>query len=90
MEYIVLVSGIQQNDSIIHIHVSILFETLFPYGLLQNIEQSSLCYTVGSCWLSVLKRVVCDIHLKLTIYPSPQHFPFDNHLFSVCESVSVL
>ena len=66
MEYIVLVSGVQQNDSIIHIHVSILFEILFPFRLLQNIEQSSLCYTVGSCWLSILKRVVC-------IYSSQTH-----------------
>ena len=28
------------------------FQLLFPYRLLQNIESSSLCYTVGPCWLS--------------------------------------
>ena len=27
---------------------NILFKTLFPFGLLQGIEQSSLCYTIGS------------------------------------------
>ena len=50
----VLVSGVQQSDSVIHIHVSILFQILFPFRLSQNIEQSSLCYTVGPCWLSIL------------------------------------
>ena len=48
-----LVSGVQQNDSVIHLHVPILFQILFPRRLLQNIEQSSLCYTVGPCWLSI-------------------------------------
>ena len=43
---VVLVSGVQQSDSVIHIDVSILFQILFPIRLLQNIEQSSLCCTV--------------------------------------------
>ena len=34
---VMLVSG----DSVIHVHVSILFQVLFPFRLLQNIEQSS-------------------------------------------------
>ena len=46
---VVLVSGVQQSDSVIHIHVSILFQILFPFRLLHNTEQSSLCYTVGPC-----------------------------------------
>ena len=46
---VVSVSGIQQSDSVIHIHVSLLFQILFPFRLLQNIEQSFLCYTVGPC-----------------------------------------
>ena len=32
----------------------ILFKILFHYRLLQDIEYSSLCYTVGPCWLSIL------------------------------------
>ena len=40
---VVLVSGVQQSDSVIHTHVSILFQILFPFRLLQNIERSSLC-----------------------------------------------
>ena len=45
----VLVLGIQQRDSVIY--VSILFQILFPGSLSQNIEQSSLCSTVGPCCL---------------------------------------
>ena len=56
---VVLVSGVQQSDSVIHIHVSILFQILFPLRSLHNIEQSPLCYTVGPCWLSILNIAVC-------------------------------
>ena len=48
MNNVVLVSGVQQSNSVIHIHVAILLQILFLFRLLQNIEQSSLCYTVGS------------------------------------------
>ena len=36
----IIVSDVQQNDSVIHTHVSILFQILFPFRLLQNTEQS--------------------------------------------------
>ena len=36
---IVLVSSVQQSGSVIH--VSILFQIIFPFRLLYNIEQSS-------------------------------------------------
>ena len=39
--------------------MSILFQILLPFKLLHNIEQSSLCYTVGPCWLPVLNRAAC-------------------------------
>ena len=56
----VLVSGIQQSDSVIHIDASILFQILFPFRLLENTEQSSLCYTVGPSWLFIFNtRSVC-------------------------------
>ena len=54
-----LVLGIQQNDSVIHMYVYILFQITFPFRLLLNIEQSSLCYTVGPCWLHILNITVC-------------------------------
>ena len=59
MNSVVIVSGVQQSDSVIHIHVSILFQILFPFKLLHNIEQNSPCCTVGPCWLSVLNIAVC-------------------------------
>ena len=43
----------------IHTYIHVPFQILFPYSLLQNIEYSSLCYTVGPCWLSILYIVVC-------------------------------
>ena len=37
-----------------HTHTHILFHILFHYGLSQDIDYSSLCYTVGPRWLSTL------------------------------------
>ena len=48
---VVLVSGMQQSDSVIH--VSVPFQILCPSRLLHNTEQSYLCYTVGPCLLSM-------------------------------------
>ena len=48
-----LVSGIQQSDSVIHTCIC------FHYHLLQDIEYSSLYDTVGACYLSVLYIAVC-------------------------------
>ena len=39
---VALVSGVQSSDSVIHIHVSTLLQILFPFRLLQNIEQRDL------------------------------------------------
>ena len=56
---VVLVSGVQQSESVIHICLYILFQILFHYRLLQDIDYSSLCYTVGPCCLPILYIVVC-------------------------------
>ena len=55
---VAFVSGVQQSDSVIHTHVSI-FQILFPFRLLYNIEESSRCYTGDPCWLSVLNIISC-------------------------------
>ena len=93
---VLLVSGVQQSDSVIHVHIFILFYILFSHRLSQNTEQSSLCYAVGPCWLSTLPNIysgmcVC-VHPRLLIYPSLPHFPFGNHkfVFNICKSISVL
>ena len=62
---VVLVSRVQQSDSVINIHVSILFQIPFPFRLLQNIEQCSLCYTVDPCWLSILNIAVCTLMMAI-------------------------
>ena len=38
---VVLVSGVQKNESVIHIHTSFLSQILFPYRLLENKKYSS-------------------------------------------------
>ena len=58
------VSGTQYSDSVIHyicmyIHIYILFQIIFHYSLLQDIEHSSLCCTVGPCCLSILYTIAC-------------------------------
>ena len=76
MNNVVIVSGAQQRDSTIHIHVSILPQTPLPSRLPHNIEQSSLCCTVGPCWLSILfylfiyfkNQFIVSIFIYLFIY----------------------
>ena len=57
---VVIVSGEQQRDSAMHIHVSILLQPPLPPRLPHNTEQSSLSYTVGPCWLFILNVTVCS------------------------------
>ena len=65
-----LISAVQQRDSVIHLYV--IFPILFHYGLSQGIEYSSLCYTVGPCWLSIL--CVTSLHLLIS---NLQFFPLE-------------
>ena len=52
------------TDWVTHIHGSILPQTPLPSRLAHNTEQSSLCYTVGPCWLSILNISVCPCVLS--------------------------
>ena len=72
---VVLVSGVQQSGSVIHTHVSLLFQIIFLFRLLHNIEQSSLCSTVGPCWLSILYIVVCVCSSQTPDLSLPRRFP---------------
>ena len=50
-------------------YLYILYHILFHYGLLQDIEKSSLCYTVGPCYLSIVCVCVCVcIYIYIYIY----------------------
>ena len=53
----------------IYKHKYIPFQTLFPYRLTQNIEYSSLCYTIGLCQLS-LKVLNASPYLTISKHPS--------------------
>ena len=66
-----VVSGAQQCDSVIYVSVKIyiLFQILVFYRLLQNIEYSSLCYTVGPVGYPFYKEYF--VNPKLLIYPPP-------------------
>ena len=66
---VALVSGVQHLS--IDIDIDILFKILFPYRLLQDIELSSLCYTVGPCCSPILYIVVCMYTLIPTSYFIP-------------------
>ena len=44
---VVIISAVQQSDSVIHRHISILFQMLFPGRLSQNLGPTSLCSTAG-------------------------------------------
>ena len=69
-----------ESTLVIHKQLSILYWILFPYRLLQNTEQSSLCYTVRPCRLFYIQYWVY-VNPNLLIYPSPSSFPFGNHKF---------
>ena len=48
-----IISGRQQRDSAIYIHVPLLPQTPLPYRLSHNIEQCSLCYGASLVALAV-------------------------------------
>ena len=50
---VVITSGELERNSAIHIHISVLPQNLLSSKLAYNIEQSSVCYTIG-LWLSTL------------------------------------
>ena len=65
---VVLVSGVEQSESVIYIYIYIIiynlyiyiiFKILFPYRLLCSIEWYSLCYIGDSYWLSILYIIIC-------------------------------
>jgi len=89
--FAMLVSTVQQSESILPIHISPLFWISFPFRLPQSRQYSSLCYTVGSHYLPVLYVVVYICQFHLTIHPKP-HSSLGNHkfVFYVCDSFSAL
>ena len=54
-----IILGEQWRHSASHIHVSILSHDSSPTQLAHDLEQSSMCYTVGPWWLPILNIAVC-------------------------------
>ena len=54
-------------------HVSILPQTPLTSRLPHNIEQSSLCYRVGPCWLSILNIAVTQALVKQSVSYRKHH-----------------
>ena len=52
------------------IYIYILLKILFHYDLSHDIEYSSLCYTVGSCYLYILYITASFVNPKLPVHPS--------------------
>ena len=86
-----LISAVQQNDSL-YIHmcvcVCICFHIHFHYGLSQDIECSSPCFTEGPYCLSIAYTLDASANPKLPIYPPLLHDHISVLYFS--ETVSVL
>ena len=53
------------TQPIIYVYPS---STPLPFRLPHNIEQSSLCYAVDSCWLSILNIAVCTGNYKFILF----------------------
>ena len=90
---VVMISAVQQSDSVIHGRTSILFQILFPHRWSQNMGRV----------LCALEQVPIghSFHIPQFSYaspkppvhpPTPQPVPFGNHkfVFKVCESASFM
>ena len=92
---IVIISAIQQSDSVMCMHISVLFQILFPYRWSQNIDWVEFPVLHSRSPLathSVYHRVRVPISNPQFIPPSTPPASFGSHMFvnKVCESVSVL
>ena len=78
-----LVSAVRQSESATHVHV--------PFFVTKSTEQSSLCCTIGSHWLSVSHQAlyICQ---SQTPSLSHLHFPLGIHIIVlyICVSISAL
>ena len=63
--YNVLISAAQKIDSVTYIHIYIIFHILFHYGFSQDIEYSTLCYTVALCYLWESLNLLMEMMMKI-------------------------
>ena len=72
-----------------YIHIYIFFPIFFHYGLLWDIDYSSLCYTIGPCCLihSIYKSVHMLIPNSSIVLPYHPSLGIYKPVLSACESV---
>ena len=59
-----------------HTYICIRSPPNFPIQAVNDTEQSSLCYIVGPCWVSILNIAMCvHVYPKLSNNPFPPFFP---------------
>ena len=89
----VLVSGLQQSDSVVHIHESILSQIFFHLGYYRILCRAACAIQqIIVDYLFYIQQSIY-INLNLRIYPSPHYLsPLGNSkfVFQAYESVSVL
>ena len=78
---VVFLSGILQSDSVICTHVCLLFHIIFPFRLLQNIEQSAVLYSRSLSVVSFIHSTVCVSASSSQFIPHLT-FPYGNHKFA--------
>ena len=88
---VLLISAVEQSDSVAHIYAFLFKNLLFHYDLSQDIEYSSLCYTIGLDCLSIpyVKAYICYAPPPTPFtWPPPRQqlflFPRDVHLCHIC------
>ena len=75
-----LISGVHHDNSVyMHIYICVCVCILFPSRLLQNIEDSSLCYIIGPSWLWQLVINFYYVSMVLSSLSMPSHKSFHFH-----------
>ena len=91
MYSVVLVSSIQQSESVKSIHISTLFKILFPYRSQKSNEQSSVLYSRS---LLAIYFIYSSVYMSIPTFqliPSPDSPPGSHKfVFYICNSISVL
>ena len=81
--------GVQHRESATY--TSTPLQTPLPHRPSQNTEQSSLCYTVGPCQLSILYTAVCTWQSQASSSSLPTPYPCNNKFTcSIFNSISLL
>ena len=65
---VVLVSAVHESESVIHMNIITLFQSLFLFRSLQNFEQRSLCYTLGSLLVSKVFQKAHFLSMYMVLY----------------------